>query len=157
LARDLDDESIKGAPHSGHGQGQQGAKSPRYKRAVRHLLECQLLAMMIQVMKTLTYTSVRSKFAKVMDEVNDDAAPVLVTRKNARSVVIIGQDEYESMAETLYLMSSARNAQELNEAIAEINAGKTVQFDWEAAGEVKPKLKSKRKANHKTEPEGEAA
>ena len=32
-----------------------------------------------------------------MDEVNDDAAPVLVTRKNARSVVIIGQDEYESV------------------------------------------------------------
>ena len=82
-------------------------------------------------MKHVTYSDLRQNLATVMDEVNDSHAPLLVTRQNARPVVMLSQDEYESMEETLHLMSSARNVARLNEAIAEIEAGNVVEIDWD--------------------------
>jgi len=82
-------------------------------------------------MRHVTYSDLRQNLATVMDEVNDSHAPLLVTRQNARPVVMLSQDEYESMEETLHLMSSVRNAVRLNEAIAEIDAGNVVEIDWD--------------------------
>jgi antitoxin YefM len=87
-------------------------------------------------MRHVTYSDLRQNLATVMDEVNDSHAPLLVTRQNARSVVMLSQDEYESMEETLHLMSSARNAVRLNEAIAEIDAGNVVEIDWDDEGDL---------------------
>jgi antitoxin YefM len=83
------------------------------------------------MMKHVTYSDLRQNLATVMDEVNDSHAPLLVTRQNARPVVMLSQDEYESMEETLHLMSSARNVARLNEAIAEIEVGNVVEIDWD--------------------------
>jgi antitoxin YefM len=83
------------------------------------------------MMKHVTYSDLRQNLATVMDEVNDSHAPLLVTRQNARPVVMLSQDDYESMEETLQLMSSARNVARLNEAIAEIEVGNVVEIDWD--------------------------
>ena len=62
-------------------------------------------------MTVVTYSQLRQQLAAVMDQVCDSAAPVIVTRQNARSVVMLSLDEYESMAETLHLLRSPRNAE----------------------------------------------
>ena len=74
-------------------------------------------------MDTITYSEVRSKLAKTMEKVCDDHAPVIITRKNSRSVVMLSLDDYEAMEETAYLLRSPKNARRLLESIAEIEGG----------------------------------
>ncbi|MCZ6625654.1 MAG: type II toxin-antitoxin system prevent-host-death family antitoxin [Deltaproteobacteria bacterium] len=75
-------------------------------------------------MDTITYSKVRSKLAKTMEKVCDDHAPVIVTRRNSRSVVMISLDDYEALEETAYLLRSPKNARRLLESIAELEAGR---------------------------------
>jgi antitoxin YefM len=79
-------------------------------------------------MDTITYSEARSKLAKTMEKVCDDHCPVIITRKNSRSVVMLSLDDYEAMEETTYLLRSPKNARRLLESIAELeSAGGTEQ------------------------------
>lgn len=75
-------------------------------------------------MDVRSYTHVRQNLARVMDEVCKSRAPVIISRQNADSVVMMSLDEYHSIEETLHLLSSPRNAARLMESIAEADAGK---------------------------------
>jgi antitoxin YefM len=74
-------------------------------------------------MATITYSEARSKLAQTMEKVCDDHAPIIITRKNSRSVVMISLDDFEALAETSYLLRSPRNARRLLESIAELESG----------------------------------
>ncbi len=80
-------------------------------------------------MKTLNYSSLRNNLASVLDEVNNDHVPIVITRQNGKAAVIISLEDFRSYEETFYLMKSPKNAQRLHEAIAEVEAGKTVKRD----------------------------
>lgn len=75
-------------------------------------------------MNTISYSTARASFAKVMEQVCDDYDPVIITRQNAKPVVMMSLDEYESLMETLYLLRSPKNAAYLTESIAEVETGK---------------------------------
>jgi len=75
-------------------------------------------------MKSITYTSARSNLAQTMDEVCDDHAVVIITRKTAQSVVMMSLDDYQALEETAYLLRSPKNARRLLESIAELEAGR---------------------------------
>ena len=74
-------------------------------------------------MNAITYTHARSHLAETMEKVCDDHAPVIITRKNERSVVMISLEDYQALEETAYLLRSPKNASRLLESIAELNAG----------------------------------
>ena len=80
-------------------------------------------------MDTINYSTLRSNLASVLDKVNDDHNPVLVTRQNGKPAVILSLEDFKSFEETAYLMASPVNAQRLNQAIAEVEAGKAVNHD----------------------------
>jgi antitoxin YefM len=61
-------------------------------------------------MDTITYSEARSKLADTMEKVCDDHAPMIITRKNSRSVVMISLDDYQALEETAYLLRSPKNA-----------------------------------------------
>lgn len=82
-------------------------------------------------MDTITYTSARSKLAKTMEKVCDDHAPVIITRKTARPVVMMSLDDYEELEETAYLLRSPKNARRLFESIAELEAGRGTERELE--------------------------
>lgn len=71
-------------------------------------------------MDTLSYTTVRNNFAHTMDQVCENHNPVIVTRNNANSVVLLSLEDYQSMKETNYLLSSPKNAARLMDAVNEI-------------------------------------
>ena len=75
-------------------------------------------------MKAVNYTAARSNLAKTMDAVNDDHAPVLITRQNGAPVVMLSLDDYNAMEETAYLLKSPANAQRLLRSLGEYRAGK---------------------------------
>lgn len=56
--------------------------------------------------------------------VAEDQEVLIVSRSKDKNVVIISLDEYNSMQETLYLLSSENNAKRLRQAIEEMNQGK---------------------------------
>ncbi|WP_306549617.1 type II toxin-antitoxin system Phd/YefM family antitoxin [Desulfobulbus sp.] len=75
-------------------------------------------------MNTITYSSARSNLAQTMEKVCDDHAPVIITRKAARPVVMMSLDDYEALEETAYLLRSPKNARRLLESIIQLEAGK---------------------------------
>jgi antitoxin YefM len=80
-------------------------------------------------MSHVSYTELRAHLAKYMDEVCDSRAPLHITRQNARTVVMISEDEYEGMMETLHLLRSPANAARLLRSIGEANAGELTERD----------------------------
>ncbi len=74
-------------------------------------------------MDAVTYTYARSHLAQTMEQVCDDHAPVIITRKNRRSVVMISLEDYQALEETAYLLRSPKNARRLLEAVAELESG----------------------------------
>jgi antitoxin YefM len=78
-----------------------------------------------------TYTQARANLAALMDKAVDDKIPVFITRKNGKRVTMIDADEYESLVETAYLLSSPSNARRLLEAIeqADRGEGKTMTIE----------------------------
>ena len=78
-------------------------------------------------MDTISYSNFRSHLANTLDKVNDDHVPIMITRQNGKPAVIISLEDFKTYEETAYLMASPKNAARLNQAIADIEAGKTVQ------------------------------
>ena len=74
-------------------------------------------------MQTLNFSQTRQNLAKTFDNVVDNCSPVIVTRQNKESVVIISMKDYRAMEETAYLMQSHTNAQRLNRSIAQLEEG----------------------------------
>jgi antitoxin YefM len=84
-------------------------------------------------METMSYSFTRQHFAEVMDRVNEDRAPVLVTRQQGKPVIMMSLDDYNALEETAYLLRSPANAQRLIEAVAQLRSGggtvKELAFD----------------------------
>lgn len=76
-------------------------------------------------MNTITYSAIRSNLAETMEKVCDDHAPVIITRKAAKPVVMMSLDDYEALEETAYLLRSPKNLRRLVESIAQLEAGNT--------------------------------
>ena len=80
-------------------------------------------------MEITTYSNFRQNLKSFMDLVFKSHAPLFVTRSNGEDVVVMSKADYESMQETLYLLSSAKNAERLALGIREFEEGKGVQRD----------------------------
>jgi antitoxin YefM len=74
-------------------------------------------------MNAVTYSQARENLAETMDKVCDDHSPIIITRKNQRSVVMISLEDYQALEETAYLLRSPKNARRVLESIAELQAG----------------------------------
>lgn len=78
-------------------------------------------------MDAITYSAARQNMASTMDSVCDDHSPIIITRKNKRSVVMLSLEDYNSLSETAYLLRSPKNAVRLFEAISELDGGNGVE------------------------------
>ena len=74
-------------------------------------------------MHALTYSYTRQNLADVINKVNEDRAPVLITRQNGEPAVLMSLADYNAIEETAYLLRSPANAQRLADAIAQHRAG----------------------------------
>ncbi|HEX7798814.1 MAG TPA: type II toxin-antitoxin system prevent-host-death family antitoxin [Asticcacaulis sp.] len=74
-------------------------------------------------MKHVTYSAFRQNLAKLLDQVNDDHAPLLVTRQNGAPTVVVSLEDFTAWQETLYLRASPKNAERLSRSIERLNAG----------------------------------
>ena len=73
----------------------------------------------------ITATEARKKLFPLIKQVNDDRAPVEIISNHGRAY-LIAADDYESMAETDYLLRSPANAARLMTAAEEVRSGRTL-------------------------------
>ena len=75
-------------------------------------------------MRHTTLTKFRKNLAALIDQVNDDRDPVLITRGGGKtSAVLMSAEEFAAWDETMHLLKSPRNAEELMNSIAQYERG----------------------------------
>ena len=79
------------------------------------------------MLDAISYSTARANLAMTMERVCEDHAPVIITRKNSQSVVMISLEDYQALEETAYLLRSPKNAKRLLESIAELERGQGVK------------------------------
>lgn len=78
-------------------------------------------------MQVVNYTEFRNNLAENLNMVNDNREIVVVSRSKGKNVVVMALEEYNSIQETLHLVSSKANQKRLDAAIEEMKAGKFVK------------------------------
>jgi len=79
------------------------------------------------MMDAISYTAARANLSKTMEQVCNDHAPVIITRKRESPVVMMSLQDYQAMEETTYLLRSPANARNLLESIAELESGQGIK------------------------------
>ena len=72
------------------------------------------------------YSELRTDLKKFLDDVEDNNETLIIKRSNGKGAVIISLAEYNSMMETLHLLSSQKNADSLFKSIKQMKEGKAV-------------------------------
>ncbi|MGA1802785.1 type II toxin-antitoxin system Phd/YefM family antitoxin [Rhizobium sp. HT1-10] len=75
------------------------------------------------------FTDFRQNLATHLDDVVNSRAPLVVTRRQGKAVVVISEEEYDAMQETLHLLGNPVNAELLRGSIAELEAGEGAGHD----------------------------
>ncbi len=75
-------------------------------------------------MQAVNYSHARNNLKSLIDDVNENFEEYLIITKNDKKAMLISVDEYHSMKETLYLLSSSANRERLLESIEQIEAGR---------------------------------
>ena len=73
----------------------------------------------------ITATEARKRLFPLIKQVNDDRVPVEIVSNHGRAY-LIAADDYESMAETDYLLRSPANAARLMAAAEEVRGGRNL-------------------------------
>lgn len=80
-------------------------------------------------MQAITYSEARHDLKNVMDEACNNHEPVLITRRKGESVVLLSLEDYESIMESEFLLSSPANAKRLIQSLEESRSGKRTALD----------------------------
>ncbi len=71
------------------------------------------------------FSEFRTKLKMYLDNVEDNNETLIVKRKSGKGTVMISLDEYNSIMETVHLLSSKANADRLYESINQMKNGET--------------------------------
>jgi antitoxin YefM len=72
------------------------------------------------------YTEFRTGLKNYLDDVENNNETLIIKRGSGKGTVMISLDEYNSIMETLHLLSSKKNAKRLFESIEQMKTGKKV-------------------------------
>ena len=75
-------------------------------------------------MDAIAYSNARKMLAKLMARVCDNHEALIITRKNADSVVMMSLEDFNSIQETAYLLRTPANAERLRRSIQQYRDGR---------------------------------
>lgn len=73
------------------------------------------------------YTEFRTGLKKFLDDVENNNETLIIKRGIGKGTVLLSLDEYNSIIETMHLLSSKANSDRLYESISQMKTGKTVR------------------------------
>ena len=111
-------------------------KRAKVSRALAFLLVREVVQVCYFSPMSIPASEARAKLFPLIQQVNDDAIPVLITSK-AGNAVLISESEYESLMETMYLISNPNNYKAMMASIADAKSGNSevVEFPFTAKGD----------------------
>ncbi len=74
-------------------------------------------------MRVVTYSEARSSLKSVLDQVNEDADVTVISRRDGADAVVMSLDQYQSIMETMHLLSTPANAAALAKGITQDKKG----------------------------------
>ncbi len=75
------------------------------------------------------YSEFRQNLKKYLDDVEDNHETLIIKRKSGSGTVMISLEEYNSLMETLYLLSSKANAEHLFKSIEQEKNRQVISFE----------------------------
>ena len=69
-------------------------------------------------METVSYTDARNHLKELIDRVETEHTPVRIERRAGSAAIIMSEEDYAGLQETLYLLGNPTNADRLLEARA---------------------------------------
>ena len=78
-------------------------------------------------MKAANFTEFRTKLKQYLDDVEKNNETLIIKRGTGHGAVLLSLDEFNSILETVHLLSSKKNADRLYESINQMKSGKTVR------------------------------
>ena len=79
-------------------------------------------------MEAINITELRKNTKSIISKVVDDCKEIIIHRQNQGDAVIISLDKFNSMEETLFLLSSEKNRDRLNLGVEQVNNSKTTKI-----------------------------
>ena len=76
-------------------------------------------------MRIVTYSEARNSLKSVLDTVVDDADVTVISRRDGADAVVMSFDHYQSLMETMHLLSTPANAAHLAKSVAEFRKGQS--------------------------------
>ena len=80
-------------------------------------------------MRAANFTEFRTRLKNFLDDVENNNETLIIKRGTGNGAVLISLDEYNSIMETVHLLSSKANADRLYESIKQMKEGKVVHND----------------------------
>ncbi len=77
-------------------------------------------------MLAANFTEFRIGLKKYLDDVEKNNDTLVIKRGKGKGAVLISLDEFNSIMETVHILSSKANAERLFESIEQMRSGKTV-------------------------------
>lgn len=77
-------------------------------------------------MTTVSYAEASDRLASIWDEILATREPVVVSRRDSESVVLVALNEWESLQETVHLLRSPANASRLLGALQRLSEGRAI-------------------------------
>ena len=78
-------------------------------------------------MLAANFTEFRTNLKKFLDNVENNHEILVIKRKSGKGTVMISLEEYNSIMETVHLLSSKANADRLYESIQQMKKGEIIQ------------------------------
>ena len=75
----------------------------------------------------ITASEARSQLFPLIEQVNNDSTPVVITSKKGNAV-LVSESEWESMVETMYLLRTKTNRERLARSLDEAQAGDLYEY-----------------------------
>jgi antitoxin YefM len=75
-------------------------------------------------MEIISYTKARNNFSDVMNQVCENHIPITIYRQESKPVVLMSLEDYNSIEETMYLLSTPNNTKQLYDAIDDLKNDK---------------------------------
>ena len=83
----------------------------------------------IRETKELTTVDARRELTKLPEQLEAEPATIAVTRRGKPVLAIMTWEDYQSIQETLEILSDAEAVEQLRESIREVREGKTIPWD----------------------------
>ena len=75
-------------------------------------------------MRVVSFSDARNNLKEVLDTVASDCSITIIHRRDHEDAVVMSLADYNSMADTVHLLSSKANRDHLARSIAQFKAGK---------------------------------